>query len=285
MTAIVTWNIQCGLGVDGRVDLGRTAAVIKAMGDADLLCLQEVCRHMPELDADADADQVALLGELFAGYTALFGAAVDRAGAIPGRRRRFGNLVLSRLPVLQAFRHALPQPPDPAAKHMPRQATEVVVDAPGGPLRVITTHLEYHSEAQRQAQARRLRDLQAEVAANLRRPAPLPPSGPYAAHPRPAGCVLCGDFNAQPDDSVYRRVTAPFFDATPGFADAWRTLYGTRPHDPTCGVFDHRQWPQGGHCRDFFFLTPDLAARARTVSVDLATDASDHQPVRLVLND
>jgi endonuclease/exonuclease/phosphatase family metal-dependent hydrolase len=284
MTEIVTWNIQCGLGVDGRVDLARIAGVIRAMADADVVCLQEVSRFMADMDGSAGADQVAQLGELFPGYTPLFGAAVDRAGDAAGRRRRFGNLVLSRLPVLQVFRHLLPQPADPAVKHMPRQATEVVVEAAGGPLRVLTTHLEFHSEPQRQTQAQRLRDLQAEVAANARAPGALPPDGPYAAHPRPAGCMICGDFNIEPDDGVYRRMVAPFADDTPGFEDAWRRRHGARPHDPTCGIFDHRQWPQGGHCRDYFFVTPDIAGRIEDVSVDTATDASDHQPVRLLLD-
>ncbi len=283
MTEIVTWNIQCGLGVDGRVDLARIAGVIKAMADADVICLQEVSRFLADMDAGAGADQVAELGDLFPGYTPLFGAALDRAGDSPGRRR-FGNLVLSRLPVLQVFRHLLPQPADPAVKHMLRQATEVVVEDTRGPLRILTTHLEYHSETQRQAQAWRLRDLQAEVVANARAPGTLPPDGPYAAHPRPAGCLICGDFNIEPDDGVYRRMVEALGGDTPAFEDAWRHHHGARPHDPTCGVFDHRQWPQGGHCRDYFFVTPDIAGRIEGVSVDTMTDASDHQPVRLVLD-
>ena len=67
----------------------------------------------------------------------MFGAAIDRAGA--DKRMRFGNLVLSRLPVLQAFTHPLPQPAAPGVKHMQRQATEIVAETPSGPMRVVTT--------------------------------------------------------------------------------------------------------------------------------------------------
>jgi len=37
----------------------------------------------------------------------------------------------------------------------------------------------------------------------------------------------------------------------------------------------------GGHCRDYFAVTPDLAGRIAAIDVDVATDASDHQPLRL----
>lgn len=47
---IISWNIQCGLGVDGKVDLARIANVMREMGDADIICLQEVSRFNPDLD-------------------------------------------------------------------------------------------------------------------------------------------------------------------------------------------------------------------------------------------
>lgn len=282
MTTIVTWNIQCARGVDGKVDPGRIAETVRRGGEPDVICLQEVARFMPDLDGGAGADQVTVFAGLFAGYEAVFGAAVDRGGS--GRRRQFGNLVLSRLPVLQAFRHLLPQPADPGVRHMPRQATEIVVEAAAGPLRVVTTHLEFHSEAQRMAQAARLRALHAEAAADERNPAMACPDGLYARSPRPARAVLCGDFNILPDDAVYHILNDAFADGTPPLVDAWRALHGTRPHDPTCGIFDREQWPQGPHCRDFFLLTPDIVERIEALEVNRETDASDHQPLRLALS-
>ena len=56
------------------------------------------------------------------------------------------------------------------------------------------------------------------------------------------------------------------------------------PNDPTCGMFDRDQWPGGPHCRDFLFVTGDVASCVRAIEVDLETDASDHQPVRLDLD-
>ena len=51
---IVTWNIQCGLGCDGTTDLARIARVLRAMGEADVICLQEVSRHDPAIAGGAD---------------------------------------------------------------------------------------------------------------------------------------------------------------------------------------------------------------------------------------
>jgi endonuclease/exonuclease/phosphatase family metal-dependent hydrolase len=275
MTAILTWNIQCGLGCDGTFDLARIARVARAMGEADVICFQEVSRNDPAYGGGAD--QLAELRQLFPGYAALFGAALDRMGEGEARRQ-FGNLILSRLRVLQAFRHLLPHPAAGGIKHMQRQAIEVVVGTNAGPLRVMTTHLEYYAAAHRGAQIERLRALQTEVAENDAQPA-KPAKSPYDPVPRPASLVLCGDMNVQPTDDEYRRLFAP------PLLDAWRVAHGAEPHPPSTGLFDRRQWPMGGHCRDYFAVTADVAARIAELEMDGATDASDHQPLRLVLRD
>lgn len=275
MTAILTWNIQCGLGCDGAFDLARIARVARAMGDADVLCFQEVARNEPAFDGGAD--QVAALRALFPGYEAFYGAGLDRRGE-GGGRREFGNLLLSRLKVAQAFRHLLPHPAEGGIRHMQRQAIEAVVETRAGPLRVVTTHLEYFSAAHRAAQIGRLRTLQEEVAGNEAQPAKAGVS-PYDPVPRPAALVLCGDLNVQPDEPEYARIFAP------PLVDAWRVAHGEAPHPPSTGLFDRRQWPTGGHCRDYFAVTADVAARVASVEMDAATDASDHQPLRLVLRD
>jgi endonuclease/exonuclease/phosphatase family metal-dependent hydrolase len=275
MTAILTWNIQCGLGCDGVFDLARIARVARAMGDADVLCFQEIARH--DAAYAAGADQVAELRRLFPGYAVFFGAGLDRAGEA-GRRRQFGNALLSRLPVLQVFRHLLPHPAEGGIKHMQRQAIEAVVLTKSGPLRVVTTHLEYFSAAHRAAQISHLRRVQDEVAANEAAPAKAARS-PYDPTPRPSSLVLCGDFNVQPEDHEYTGLFAE------PLLDAWRVARGAEPHPPSTGLFDHRQWPMGGHCRDYFAVTADVARRIAAVEIDVTTDASDHQPLLLALRD
>lgn len=270
MLYIVSWNIQNGKGCDGVTDLGRIARIVRGTGETDVVCLQEIARHDPAFGDGAD--QVVELKRLFPEFQAIFGPALVRGA------RQYGNLILSRLPVLQVFNHLLPHPPQAGTKHMQRQAIEVVVEARGGPLRVVTTHLEYYSDAHRAAQIERLRMIQEEVAANQAQPAKAAAS-PYDPVARPASLVLCGDFNLLPDDAQY----AALFRAP--LIDAWRHARPGEAHPPTTGLFDREQWPMGGHCRDYFAVTADVAVRIAAIDADLATDASDHQPVRLALRE
>ena len=252
MTVILSLNIQGGRGADGRVDLDRTVAAIKALGPADVICLQEVARSDPHWD-ETGADQVAIIGSQFAGYDNFFGPAYDRQ--IPGAAARsaFGNLVLSRLPVLQFFAHPLPQRAFADVRSMPRQALEIVVQAEGGPLRVITTHLEYTDPRPRTLQIGRLRDLMMDS-----QPVAVPYapgcSDPSGAWPRPQEVVICGDFNMLPDSPEYARLLEPGAEDAPTLFDAWREANRGVPHAPTAGVFDRKQWPQGPLCCDFFFV-------------------------------
>lgn len=270
MTAIVTWNIQNGRGCDGATDLARIAAVVKSMGDADVICLQEVARNDP--DIAGGADQVAELRALFPGYEAIYGPARWRGP------RQFGNLLLARLPILQVFNHLLPRPAQSGIKHMQRQSIEAVVQTRAGALRVMTTHLEYFSVSQRIAQLERLRELQAEVAANEAQP-PTPAAPPYDPAPRPSSLVLCGDFNLLPHEAEYELLFEP------PLLDAWMRFRKDEPHPPSTGLFDREQWAMGGHCRDYFAVTADVAARIVALEANLDTDASDHQPLRLTLRD
>jgi len=278
--SIVSWNIQCGLGCDGVFDLARIARVTRALGDADVICYQEVARLDPAYANGAD--QQAELRALFPGYEVFFGAGLDRGGGEhggpEGARRQFGNALLSRLPVVQIFRHLLPHPAAGGIKHMQRQAIEAVVQTKSGPLRVVTTHLEYFSAAHRAAQIARLREIQAEVAANEVAPAKAARS-PYDPTPRPAALVLCGDFNVKPDDAEYTQLMAE------PLVDAWCVARGAEPQPPSTGLFDRKQWPMGGHCRDYFAVTADVAQRIAAVEIDVTTDASDHQPLLLTLRD
>ena len=281
---IISWNIQCGLGVDGKVDIDRIAGVIADMGPADVICLQEVARFNPDLDGGACHDQLQELATCFPGYQTLFGAAIDRHHSATGRRWQFGNAILTNLPIIQTFAHPLPQPaPGEPVKHMPRQALEVVVQGAGAPVQIVTTHLEFHSKAQRVSQMRRLRDLFDETLANQGYHPEVSGDDPYAATPRPARTVLCGDFNAVPDGEDYQTLIQPVDGDGARFHDAWRAVHGSAPHAPTCGLFDHQQWSQGAHCRDYFFVSRAICDAVTAVEVQSTTDASDHQPLAITL--
>ncbi|WP_108882420.1 endonuclease/exonuclease/phosphatase family protein [Anderseniella sp. Alg231-50] len=281
MTTVASWNIQNGKGADGVVSLPRIAEVISRMGEPDVICLQEVSRHLPVSGAGFAVDQIAELADLFPGYEVIFGVAIE-AGRAPGAPRwQYGNATLSRLPVVSVFHHALPQPPHAGVRQMPRQVSEVTVATGNTSLRVMNTHLEYHSLEQRLAQIARLRELHLQAAAVAHSRPDYDDAGSYSFLDRPESCVLCGDFNIETGSPEYAAMLSPADGAAVCFRDAWQIAHADRPHDPTCGVHDTVQWPQGPHCRDFFFVAGAAASAVEGVCVDTETDASDHQPLML----
>jgi endonuclease/exonuclease/phosphatase family metal-dependent hydrolase len=280
---ILTWNIQWGRGIDGNVDLARTAAVARRC-DADVICLQEVAVNHPGLPGGAGEDQPARLAGLFPNYAATFAAGADLPAA-GGGRALFGELILSRLPLLQVFRHLLPWPPDPAVPSMQRVALEAVVEAPFGPIRVITTHLEYYSAKQRAAQVDFLRELQASGHRHAAAPRSATETDtPFAVLPRGEFSVFCGDFNSPAGAPEHARMQDPIAGDVPRLIDAWEIAHPGVPHAPTAGV--HKAtFSAGPAAYDFFFVSDNLAPRLADVDVDVATAASDHQPVLLTLED
>jgi endonuclease/exonuclease/phosphatase family metal-dependent hydrolase len=193
-------------------------------------------------------------------------------------------MLLSRLPVLQVFRHLLPWPADPGVMSMQRVAIEATVETAFGPLRVTTTHLEYYSRLQRAAQVERLRELHAHGVAQARAARPGGATdGPFASVPRGAAAVLAGDCNFRPDAPERASMLAPFDGGTPALRDVWELMHPGRPHEPTVGVHDKVQWPEPAFTFDFVFVSADLAPRVRALHVDATSDASDHQPMLLEL--
>lgn len=282
---LITWNVQWCRGVDHRVDPARVVAEARRIADFDVLCLQEIADNYPDplLGGSRGEDQFAVLAELLPGYTAVAGVAVDQLGT-EGRRRRFGNLILSRLPVLQAYRHLLPYPADHGVPSMPRIAVEAVVRAPVGDVRVITTHLEYYSLRKRSAQVDALRSIYAEGAAYSTHPRQHEDDdGPYRAQPRPAATVITGDFNLEPDDPLHARMGEPFAGDVPSLVDAWEAVYPGQPHPPTFKIYEKLVPGEPElHC-DFIFVSEPLRPRIARVAVDTVTQVSDHQPVLLEL--
>lgn len=284
---IVSWNIQAGLGLDGKVDLHRIANIIytlpfKATGGPDVICLQEVSRHFAALTNGVACDQVEQLRALFPDYHCIFRPAVDLGplnGGSNEERRQFGCVILSRFPVTQVFNHLLTQK-GASGKRMQRHLLEVVVESSKGPVRVATTHLEYYSQSCRLAQIEQMLSLHAEAYEPIDLSAVVKTNSPYGALPRPASAIFCGDFNFVPGSEEYQCMTA---DRT-GFKDAWFLLNGENQEFHTCGFADTVQWPEGPHCRDFFFLTEDLAPLVTQTGVDTETRASDHQPIYLTIS-
>lgn len=164
------YNVRHGAGLDGVVDLERTASVLRAM-DADVIALQEIDEHCGRTDG---VNQAARLGEL-CGMQAAFGTFMDYDGG------RYGMAVLSRLPVLEATNHRLPDGAEPRSA----LAVRVRLDERHEAL-VVGLHL-YATPAERLAQAERVVER-------------------FGALELPV--VLAGDLNSLPSSPVLERLGA-----------------------------------------------------------------------------
>ncbi|ATG20189.1 endonuclease [Ralstonia pickettii] len=282
-TVILTWNIQWGRGVDGHVDLARQLDEAHRMGRFDVLCLQELTSGFTALPGQPGPDQWGELADtLGREYSVIGGFALERYDG--QHMQRFGNAIATRLPVLHVVRHALPCPPD-ATPCMPRMAIETILQAPFGPLRIVTTHLEYYSELQRLAQVDALRAIHAEGCTRASQAQQLGPesaTGPFRPLAQTTSTVICGDFNCKPDSTPKRLATVPFTQAL-ALHDAWEIAHGATPQPPTFGVYDRTGWTEPAYACDFMLISDPLKARVLRVEVNSDTQASDHQPMLLEL--
>jgi endonuclease/exonuclease/phosphatase family metal-dependent hydrolase len=136
---IVTYNIHACVGIDRQYDPGRIAAVLRAI-DADIACLQEVAARRR---IGRHADQWAYLAEA-TGRQIVLGA------GLRDRRRRIGNAILTRFPVLAANTVDLSLP-----GLAPRSAVAADLLVGDRVLRVVATHFGL-SALERRLQANRL---------------------------------------------------------------------------------------------------------------------------------
>ncbi len=272
----VSYNIQWGTGKDERVDLPRIAGDI---GEADVIALQEVDRYWTRSHM---ADQAAEFAALFPEHNWVYGPAMDLDGSrrdddgrLVNRRRQFGNMLLARAPILSSRNHLLPKIALPEKPSLQRAALEVVIEAPSGPFRVYSLHLNHSSADERLAQIARLREIVTGAPAEGgawtgRGYDPVwEVDGPQP--PMPARAILLGDFNLRPDSEEHAVLRA----GPDGLVDAWRALGHQEGPGWTCHEED------GGWRIDYALVTPDLEDRLRAISVDHAAQGSDHQPLRV----
>jgi endonuclease/exonuclease/phosphatase family metal-dependent hydrolase len=286
---LASYNIQYGTGKDGRLDLDRIAAEI---GDADIVALQEVESGNPNRGL---IDQPAAFARLLGHPHWSYGAGVDIhlgervPGGYPGLRQKFGNLILSRWPLLSVLTHALPKLAVRGATHLQRTAIEAVIATPDGPLRLVTAHLDHLSPLTRMPQVAMLRDL---VLGAARRG---PPWGGVPGNPAgfgdpgipwPRGAVLIGDMNFSHEGPEYEHMVGDISPMTgervlpvEGLADAW-VLTGHKEADGVTFIRPGRKRERIDHC----FVTSDLIPALRAMRIDDAATGSDHQPIFVTLD-
>ena len=282
---LATYNIQYGLGRDDVYDLPRLAAAVEA---ADVICLQEVTRGF---DRNAKADQPAELGALLNRHWVygpgfdIDNSEIDPDGRVVNRRRQFGNMVLSRWPILACRNIVLPRRPYHGVYDIGRAALEAVIDSPAGAVRVYSVHLSHIDSAQRVPQVAFLLD---QVDRAPSEGAPWDSTGSFIraegleTFAMPAPAILMGDFNCRADDPEYELICGPKNRRrgriTPydRFVDSWVAA----GHDALDGKSYHVKRVVVDRYRiDYIFLSPALAGAVREAWIDDQAIGSDHNPV------
>jgi endonuclease/exonuclease/phosphatase family metal-dependent hydrolase len=124
---LLTYNIHKGIGGrDRRYDLDRIIGVIEGE-NPDLICLQEVDRHVRRSDHH---DQPHVLAEAFRAVGSMFQLNV------PVQRGGYGNLLLSRWPIRTHHQVSLR-----VGLKKPRGAQMAVIESPEGLVHVVNWHL------------------------------------------------------------------------------------------------------------------------------------------------
>ena len=238
---VMVFNIHAGKDAAGKDNISDVAALIRRAG-ADVVLLQEVDRGT---NRSGKVDQVQALMNA-TGFGAVFGKSLDYDGG------HYGIAALARRGFLFDATIDLPVRPvqtRAGGSHEPRAALVASALTRSGRLQVLTTHLDASGEETYRLQ-------EAQVVLNVVR----------ARASTETPVVVGGDFNAEPDSNVVRKLREG------GLRDAWTE----------CGRGDGLTYPadQPRKRIDYVFLTGTLRCTAAEV---IDTKISDHRPVLVTL--
>lgn len=230
---VMSYNLHQAFGTSGEMDVDAIADVIVESG-ATVVGLQEVARGGL---LNAGTDLFALLGERLGWEHSVFFGTTDPV---------WGNAILSRYPISDVERRLLPLVGTPYR----RGYLGATVDAPGGPVLFISTHLQHINDPD-------LHDVDPE--ADL-----------YPVHREQLGvvidqwadrqpAVLVGDLNARPGWAQVDELLEA------GWVDSWAAAgagdgFTANAADPRYRI-------------DYVFHTPDLTTERVKV---VESQASDH---------
>jgi endonuclease/exonuclease/phosphatase family metal-dependent hydrolase len=281
---LVTYNIRYGVGLDGKYDIARIADAVRG---ADVIALQEVTRNSP---SNGMRDMVGELGALLPDYFSVFGApyGADVGSTIKDGRAlvrlfEFGNMILSRKPILSTRNLLLPRTRTFGKLNLQRSALEALIDTPVGPIRFYSVHLDHSSPSERIEQ---LRFLMARVLGYGVEGGALTGASEvgFPEPPHPEAFILLGDFNFTPGSPEYLELTG-IPDAEAGVTrranlpfDA--ALIGDPNHkDRVTFVDPQLQDAVARRCLDYCFVYAGLTQLVKRSWIDEAATGSDHRPV------
>lgn len=177
----MSYNIHHGEGVDGRLDIERIAALVRAER-ADIVALQEVDKGVERTGRRDIPSELASL----TGMTCLF------SNNYPFQGGEYGNAILTRFPV-RRWTNAHLRMLRPGEQ---RGALQAVVDALGHDLLVVATHIDYRpDDAERLQNVAQFREI----------------LGAYGDLP----ALFAGDFNDTPGSRTHSAMAETFEDVWP----------------------------------------------------------------------
>jgi endonuclease/exonuclease/phosphatase family metal-dependent hydrolase len=290
---ITTYNIQYTRSRDDKFDLQRIVDTVK---DSDVIALQEVENFW---DRSGNISQSAEIARLLPDHYYVWGPTVDVLKVSDAqdkrptehKRRQFGNMILSRHPILSTRNHVYPKFTAPGPHTIQRGAIEALIALPSGPVRFYSTHLDHLASRYRMVQLqelvgvseRALRDGPSiggrEIVPSWREEPALPDM--------PREAILLGDFNFEPTSPEYEWIAGPInrfhgrLSDAAGFADAYVAAGNADDQGHTL----YRDFEAKTGIRiDYCFVPTWMKDRVKKAWVDEAADGSDHQPLRIELD-
>ncbi len=278
----VSFNVQYGVGLDGKFDPER---IVGAIQGGDVVAMQEVTRNLPR-NSHADLPDIfsALMPDFYHAFGC--GAVTDAGSSVVDSRMRmrfteFSNMVLSRYPILATRNLLLPRSRTYDRLNIQRSALECLIDAPAGPIRVYSVHLDHRSPAERIAQIEFLRDCLSNYAKNGGAVTGGVEFG-FPDLPQTDDYVVMGDFNMMPEQPEYIAMAGPkdlYYGRTASAAYPSEALemLGRRKLDDY--TWEEPGDPEIRQYLDYCFVSGTLAPRLKDGWVDRDCIASDHKPV------
>ncbi|RWK06019.1 endonuclease/exonuclease/phosphatase family protein [Mesorhizobium sp.] len=285
---LVTYNIQYGIGLDGKYDVGRIADAVRG---ADVVALQEVTRNNPR---NGDHDMVAEIGEALPDYFVAFGSNFEvnvgsrlDAGRAVTRTFQLGNMVLSKTPIHLSRNLLLPRSRSLERMNFQRGALEALIETPLGFIRFYSTHLDHRSPVERQSQIRFLRQRLLNYALEGGGLSGIPEIG-LPDLPYPEAFIVMGDFNMLPGSPEYVELAGrPDHEfGMPLTADlAVDVAQRLDVTDLVTWVDPERPEEESRRkCIDYVFTSASLAGSLKRLWTDRQARGSDHLPVWVELS-
>lgn len=282
---VVSYNIQFGRGLDRQIDLNR---ICQSINGADIICLQEVDVNWQR---SGGFDQAKVISKILPEYFTVFGSSFDvdnsfrkEDGRVVNRRRKHGDMILSRWPILSSRTFNLTKTHHADKFNMQMGFVDSVIEVKNKTLRVYNCHAGYLEAEERLAQIRQL------VKTYHQTPCEHGAWGGKAkingddwsdhkeAPRMPNTAIVCGDFNCAPGSHEYQYLisNSDLNDcgmlSDPDNSNTTTLRHGLTEDIKISGKVDH------------ILVSNDLVDRIQRVAIDHDADGSDHKPIRCILD-